>query len=503
MSLPDADRVRVALLVGVLVVAGGVPAVVGATTAQGLALQSGGPNAVTDCTTITQSGRYVLDADVRNATVAGRACIEIRADDVTLDGGGHALVGDGRGTAVAVVGPASNVTVANVTATGWNLGVTVENASNVTVRDVAVSNTVGGVRLTHSPNGSVTGTTVSNSYLGLLLEESDGATLANDTATNDTVAGVALQGTNGSTLVGNTVSESEGHGIGLVDASHNTLRGNTVVDTTGNDSALGASAGLFLANASGNRVEDTTVAGNRNWTLYSTGNATNDVTNLTLANGTSLSITGTDVAVRPALSPPETPPNRRAVGPTLYAIPTSDYGAFSLAATYPGSEAVGVREGALRLWRHWNGHWAQIPGSNVDGRTNTVSGNLSAGGFVAPLGPETSGANATRSPFALAPPRVRLDLSCTALSVDVTPAYWDYYLYVSYTVPGGGDGSDVAYLGPFQGAYVDPFGAAGVEFTRVEVEVGGEVVASERAPDRCGFESGNRSVATKSSPTAT
>ena len=48
---------------------------------------------VDGCTTIDEPGRYALTQDVRNASVD--TCIRVTANDVTLDGAGHAVDGVG------------------------------------------------------------------------------------------------------------------------------------------------------------------------------------------------------------------------------------------------------------------------------------------------------------------------------------------------------------------------------------------------------------------------
>ena len=80
-----------------------------ATGPVGLAAATEG---VSDCTVIDSPGSYVLENDV-SADQPDEACIEITADGVTFDGGGHTIMG-GSDTALTSRGihvtGASNVT---------------------------------------------------------------------------------------------------------------------------------------------------------------------------------------------------------------------------------------------------------------------------------------------------------------------------------------------------------------------------------------------------------
>ncbi len=103
------------------------------------------PTRIDSCTTIGEPGRYVLAGDVNGNPPLSSACIEVAASDVTLDGRGHAVDGNGvSDTTGVLVANVSNVTVRNLRVTDWNRGVYVRDASDVTVRGVtAVENAIG------------------------------------------------------------------------------------------------------------------------------------------------------------------------------------------------------------------------------------------------------------------------------------------------------------------------------------------------------------------------
>ena len=114
--------------------------------------------AVDGCTTVDEPGRYTLTSDVRNATVD--TCIRVTADDVTLDGAGHAVDGVGAfGSAGVLVTAGSNVTVRNVTATDWDDGVRFTGISGATVANTTTARNRVGLSLVSLRNGTSPGRT--------------------------------------------------------------------------------------------------------------------------------------------------------------------------------------------------------------------------------------------------------------------------------------------------------------------------------------------------------
>lgn len=140
------------------------------TAADELAAQA--PTPITGCTVIDEPGRYVLTADVENGgdTRISETCIEITADDVTLDGDGYTL--DGRGvshtTGVGVAG-ADNATVRNLAVNDWHAGVEVTNGS-ATVQDVRTFSNAYGVRLENGSGSTVENNTVEDNLVGVYAD---------------------------------------------------------------------------------------------------------------------------------------------------------------------------------------------------------------------------------------------------------------------------------------------------------------------------------------------
>lgn len=143
--------------------------------------------AVESCTTIDEPGTYVLADDVENGggTPISGTCIEITADDVTLDGDGRTVGGRGvsHTRAVGVVG-AENVTVRDLSASDWHAGVRVANGS-ATVRNVNSSGNAYGVRLENASGSAVENSTLSDNLIGVHAGASDVTLSDNDLSGNE------------------------------------------------------------------------------------------------------------------------------------------------------------------------------------------------------------------------------------------------------------------------------------------------------------------------------
>jgi len=193
MQHPDARTLGALLAALALALTAGPAAasapIFAAGTAATAAPDAGGPaqTTVDSCTTITESGTYLLTADVENAgdTAISQSCVEIRADDVTFDGGGHALEGRGEShtTGIAVVG-ADGVEIRHAEARDWHNGVAVENGS-ATVREVRTHGNAYGVRLENA-EATVSNSTVEENLVGIYALGASEATLAdNDRSGNE------------------------------------------------------------------------------------------------------------------------------------------------------------------------------------------------------------------------------------------------------------------------------------------------------------------------------
>ena len=172
---------RVGLVVCLLVVAVGVAGVGGLASAQSTSDTNGtnGATTIDSCRTIANDGEYALTSDIEdsNRTV----CVQILSDDVVFDGNGHTIDGANASESVGVkvnnsLTGLSNVTVRNVTTTGWTAGVYYQGVTNGSLETVnASANARNGVLLRDAPNTALRNVTaVDNDRWSLYTTNSSG-----------------------------------------------------------------------------------------------------------------------------------------------------------------------------------------------------------------------------------------------------------------------------------------------------------------------------------------
>lgn len=190
------------------------------------------------CTTITEPGRYILNEDIGGD---GRdTCIRISTSNVILQGHGHRVDGTGRFGSAGVIAEGndtalSNVTVRNLTVTGWD----------------------DAIRYVNITDGAIIGTTSAESRVGVALLNARENTVADNVARRNSLRGISLlESSANNTLLNNTALDNGQYGIHLVEpgVTNNTLRTNAV---SGNE------FGIALIDSHGNRITDNTANTNR------------------------------------------------------------------------------------------------------------------------------------------------------------------------------------------------------------------------------------------------
>lgn len=234
---------------------------------------------ITECTTITESGSYVLADDLETAPES--ACITVRASDVLIDGRGHSITGPNgqgvEGVGVLVQPPGdesiSNVTVTDLTLERLRTGVifddvtdgvikavtsemtTIAGTSFVLIdadRNVLVDNDLerggSGIYLINANENVLVGNSTANTFFpGLDLLESDGNTLVGNTVTSVDGVGILLQRSNGNHLLQN-IATLNAIGISLVGSNDNRLDLNAANENI----AVGGGSGFNLSGSDRN-----------------------------------------------------------------------------------------------------------------------------------------------------------------------------------------------------------------------------------------------------------
>lgn len=356
MMARDKTRAVLALAMALVLIASVVPA---GAVAQEDGQENDGATTIDSCTTITEPGTYELADNLTNATanttilgfpgVEINACVVVASDDVVLNGNGNAVAGaapDTPGaslpnqttdanltnvtaagvnetaandtetatagqneTVTLTVGIAvtpmddgqanlTNVTVRDVTTTGWTGGMFATNVTGATMQGIdATDNVQLGFNLNNATNATVSDLRATDSDgLGVILWNVTDSTFTDVQAADNQFAGVLMDESHRNELTNVTATNQSIAGIAALNASNNTFFDVEVRNTAGE--FFQYTAGLLFDNASDNFVVDATASDNRNWTYYSTNDSRdNFVLNLT-ADDQRLSFVATDVALR-------------------------------------------------------------------------------------------------------------------------------------------------------------------------------------------------------------
>ncbi len=172
-----------------------------------------------DCTLI---GTWDSAAKICTMTTDVDETIQIDSDGVTLDGGGHALIGTGTGS-----------------------GVYLNGRTGVMIKKMSISGFVYGIYLVHSSNNTLSGNIASNNDFGLYLDFfSNNNSLSGNIESNNGWIGIYLYESGNNTLRSNIASNNYG-GIHLDYSSNNTLMNNVMTENKYNFGLEGVIAPHF------------------------------------------------------------------------------------------------------------------------------------------------------------------------------------------------------------------------------------------------------------------
>jgi hypothetical protein len=353
------------------------------TTTLGTVGAFGDRPTVDGCTRLNRSGTYVLAGNVTGNTSG--TCVAINASNVTVDGNGYALVGNGSGTGVGVVRPGlANVTVRNLSVANVSNGVDLGETDDATVADVAVAVTRFGVDVSSTDRVRVRDVTVTgDGGAGLFaIGARDGR--ATDLAVAGRFsAGTNVQGSSNLTVEGSSFARVLGVVSG-VRATDFTLRDARVVEA-------GAAPLFSFRSSTESSVVESAVVDNvtlvdprfgldgRARYVALDGSNIVQVTNLTTPNGT-VGFAGVNAStVSVDATPP--PPGSASVAGSLINVSADRPDAsatFRLRAPVAGVDPSSV---ALYCVDRANDSWDRVPDANVTRvpSLNALSANTSGG----------------------------------------------------------------------------------------------------------------------------
>lgn len=379
---------------------------------------------IASCGVVDEPGRYTLSDDLRSTD--GDVCLRVQASNVTIDGNGHTIVGNGSEGSIGVLvlngtlengaGDASvrNVTVRNVTVSGWGTGVQAGwfSSSDTEVRLVDVrltGNTAAGVRLHETDDSVLRDVTVRGNGDGVVLWETYGLTATNVTIADNDEIGLYLAQNVGDSVfrgirvTGNAANCSDCAAVSFdTDAVNNTVTDSRIVDNGG--------TGVRFSDSFDNTVRDTVIAGNGGPGVVG-DNAGDGLVNVSLRGNAapalalragSLSVDSVGVGDAYRVSAPG--PVDTGFGGAPFALdavaaedlpgdpPGNPAAAEALNVTAPPAPLTvsaglngSVDPAAVDLWRYTGSEWVRVDGASVEG--DRIVGTVNASGLVVPLAP--------------------------------------------------------------------------------------------------------------------
>ena len=254
--------------------------------------------------------------------------IVVTVDNIVIDGNGSIVLGSGSGYGFNLNGR-SNVTIYNVTVTGWQVGFYLYSSSkNNLTGNTASHNTIYGFVLDFSSNNNILyannannnteygfaldstsnnntfriNTANYNTEYGFALDSTSNNTLLGNTANYNTLCGFALNFSSYNNLTGNTANNNTQYGFALFSSSNNNLTGNTAnyngyggfyIDPswyntlTDNNADYNTLYGFHMYNSSNNNLTGNSASNNNGYGFYLSGNSTgNNITGNTALNNT-------------------------------------------------------------------------------------------------------------------------------------------------------------------------------------------------------------------------
>jgi hypothetical protein len=377
---------------------------------------------VAGCTDLDQSGAYDLVGDVGGNVSSGAPCVSVTASDVTIDGNGHTLTGNGSGTAVGVGVPGlSNVTVENLSVQGYEYGLNLSSTTEPTVRDVTVDSQFTGVAVDGSTAAVVANATLTVEGTAVSATDSDRARITNVTATQSFVGGGVVEiGTSRDALVADVTGSGPFFGgLGALGTRNLTVR---QLALSGVDTGVTARrvqnlsiAGLTLANVetglefrgrNGAETPDRETATVRNATVdlrtgsfgsttrYLAVDGSNDVSvALSTPNGTA-TVSGANVSLTPVDATPAPPAPANATLGRVNATADGPNATVNLTLRY---DPTGINESTVRLYRvdAGTGSWTAVaaPNATIDAANGTVTTVDAAAGTYGAFAESTGNAS--------------------------------------------------------------------------------------------------------------
>ncbi len=261
-------------------------------------LFAGSADAATDidaCGDIIQEGEYRLNRNLTNDLT----CIDIQSGNVTLDGAGFTISGEGLldNYGVYVFNSTmqlTNITLSNLTVVDWTKGIVFDNVTGGSITNITASLNIDGISLYDSSNLFLASNVLDqNSHAGMILEFSNNNIITGNMAGPGLNYGIELYSSNNNILADN-IARMNRYGIYLDSSSNNTLKGNVASSNdengisliysnsstlTNNTAGPNGKNGVYIYTANYNTLIDNNAGSNSDSGIYLIYSASNILNN--------------------------------------------------------------------------------------------------------------------------------------------------------------------------------------------------------------------------------
>ncbi|RLE39974.1 hypothetical protein DRZ77_03255, partial [Candidatus Woesearchaeota archaeon] len=190
---------------------------------------------ISTCSNLNETGAtYYLTADIINSSTS--YCINISANNVTLDCQGHTIDGDNvadYGIYIKrSVAQTTNITIKNCVVTDWDtIGVYLNRADKNILTDITLTNPDYNLELIYSDSNNLFNIEANSGTYGIYLSQSDSNSLINISASLNNY-GVYLSTSDSNNLTNITANSNTGWGLGMYKSNLNKLVNVTLINST-------------------------------------------------------------------------------------------------------------------------------------------------------------------------------------------------------------------------------------------------------------------------------
>jgi len=228
---------------------------------------------ITNCTTITEGGYYILVNDIIDADVDG--CINISSNDVVLDCQGHRIDGVDRIVPFGIyVSGKNNITIKNCIVSDWGYAVYLKNANTNKITNVVLYSNNFGISLDNSSNNQIDYlTSHDNNYYSVYIYQGSDNTIANSTVYKDYSETTLYLTSTSNVHIFNVTSDCANlcsYGL-LMDDVDNTIIENSIIKNA-------ASWGIYLY-GSNNTIHSNRIENNGEYGIYLYNSQNNQIYN--------------------------------------------------------------------------------------------------------------------------------------------------------------------------------------------------------------------------------